>query len=316
MIISSRSGRKERFTRSKRLAGVPVAAVYRGASRWRRRSRAVAIYYHGVAERKGSSADDLVPPIARKLFEEQIAHLARYYDVVPAGELPACREPRNRKRPAVAITFDDDLLSHAVDVLPILARWRLRATFYLTGSSLNEPFTFWWEDAKRLRDRDHELDLGALATRIEGLPARARRAEAANLRTQAGLPPDDAGLRTHHVRQLVKAGHEIGFHTREHHPLTTLSDTELIHALEDGRPALERVVGKSISSVAYPHGRADERVADAARRAGYATGYTTRPEAITPATSPWLLGRLEASHESLGAFATQVARAFERRIPR
>ena len=71
------------------------------------------------------------------------------------------------------------------------------------------------------------------------------------------------------MRELARAGFEIGFHTRDHRPLPELTDDELARALVDGRAALEEAAGRRLRVLAYPHGSADERVAAAARSAGH-----------------------------------------------
>jgi peptidoglycan/xylan/chitin deacetylase (PgdA/CDA1 family) len=75
----------------------------------------------------------------------------------------------------------------------------------------------------------------------------------------------------------------IGFHTCRHHYLPLLENEELPTALEEGRAELEELTGP-LTVVAYPHGAADERVAAAARAAGFAVGYTGAPTLWDPTT--------------------------------
>ena len=68
--------------------------------------------------------------------------------------------------------------------------------------------------------------------------------------------------------ELEAAGWEIGSHTMSHPLLTHVDDDRLRGELEDSRKEIERRLG-SCTSVAYPFGVADERVATAAAQAGY-----------------------------------------------
>jgi peptidoglycan/xylan/chitin deacetylase (PgdA/CDA1 family) len=131
---------------------------------------------------------------------------------------------------------------------------------------------------------------------------------AKRLRSLAGPDPPDARMPPEDVRALVAAGCELGFHTRDHEPLPTLDDDALSQALTDGRTALEALAGRPLETVAYPHGRTDERVTAAARAAGFAAGFTIVPEAVRPETDPLLQGRLLPSFDSAGHFALQLAR--------
>ena len=69
------------------------------------------------------------------------------------------------------------------------------------------------------------------------------------------------------------------------------------------------MVGGPLELLAYPHGGADERVAAAARAAGYAVAFTTAAEAARPGTDELLLGRVECSYRSTSELALRLASA-------
>ncbi|MFL5779723.1 MAG: polysaccharide deacetylase family protein [Thermoleophilaceae bacterium] len=233
-----------------------------------------------------------------------------------ASGLPAAAAGRQRGEPfPVAVTFDDDLLSHVEEALPALRDAGAPATFFLNASSLNGPHSFWWQRLQRAVERGAGWPPPAAGARgvreagqrIEELapPARDELAEA--LLAEAGPDPADSGLRADGVRRLAEAGHGIGFHTRRHHRLTQLHGADLERELTDGRAELESLTGTPIDAIAYPHGRADARVAAAARAAGYRIGFTTHAEAVTERSDPLLLGRVEAPYDSVAKLAARVA---------
>jgi peptidoglycan/xylan/chitin deacetylase (PgdA/CDA1 family) len=275
--------------------------------------------YHSVAARGGDPERELVPPHRADLFERQIRHAARHYAIVPASELLGAATRRRRgDRFPLAITFDDDLACHADVALPILRRAGVTATFFLSGASLEQPFAFWYERLQRAFDQQlpglaslvtagevtaarpgiHELGVA-----MEEMEPHARDAASERLAAALGPDPEQAGIRASRVRQLVEAGMSIGFHTRRHDRLTSLSDDELRKAVVDGVDALQAVTGAPLRTIGYPHGRADERVARAARAAGYTAGFTTRHTAVTPMSDPLLQGRVGPSLRSVGAMA-------------
>jgi hypothetical protein len=59
--------------------------------------------------------------------------------------------------------------------------------------------------------------------------------------------------------------------------------------------------------VAYPHGKADVRVADAARSAGYELAFTGSPTRVEPSTHRFMIGRVEASPAPAGNFLRMIA---------
>ena len=87
-------------------------------------------------------------------------------------------------------------------------------------------------------------------------------------------------MRAGDVKRLAAAGFEIGFHTLHHDALPALDDRVLAEAMIEGKGALERTAGTPIAAVAYPHGKADRRVAEAARAAGYRRGFTGSGQAV------------------------------------
>jgi peptidoglycan/xylan/chitin deacetylase (PgdA/CDA1 family) len=234
----------------------------------------------------------------------------------------------------VALTFDDDLQSHVAYTLPLLRRLRAPAAFFLSGASLDRPWRFWWEDlqvalrtgalAGGLPGVGQDLVASALAgatkapkqlaAAIEELPAIQRAEVGLALRSIAREVPTHVGIGADQVRRLAESGYEVGFHTLRHDRLPALPDAELRAALVDGRAELEHATGRALTAISYPHGRADRRVADAARAAGFEWGFMGHGRAVTADDDPLLLPRIDPAATSVGAFALEIARFTARKI--
>jgi peptidoglycan/xylan/chitin deacetylase (PgdA/CDA1 family) len=78
------------------------------------------------------------------------------------------------------------------------------------------------------------------------------------------------------LERLVSSGWEVGSHTCTHPVLMQLGDDDLSKELEESRHAIERRLG-GCRAISYPYGPADDRVARAAREAGYESGCTLTP---------------------------------------
>jgi peptidoglycan/xylan/chitin deacetylase (PgdA/CDA1 family) len=109
------------------------------------------------------------------------------------------------------------------------------------------------------------------------------------------------------LKALAEAGFEIGFHTRRHDLLPQLSDELLAAAMTDGRREVAAAAGREVTVISYPHGAADERVAAAARTAGYRLGFTAARQAARPTDDPHLVGRVGPTIRSSGRGALQIA---------
>ncbi|HEX8053090.1 MAG TPA: hypothetical protein VF517_08855, partial [Thermoleophilaceae bacterium] len=103
--------------------GEPATAAAEAFLRRTALRAGVAVVYHGLAERPGDPARDVVPAHGAELFERQLAYLAARYRLVPASRLAAAERMRRRRDPfPLAVTFDDDLPSHAGLALTLLER--------------------------------------------------------------------------------------------------------------------------------------------------------------------------------------------------
>jgi peptidoglycan/xylan/chitin deacetylase (PgdA/CDA1 family) len=304
-----------------RVVGLPLAAVFELVMRRSGRKVGIALVYHGVGDPPGDPRRELLPLLGRALFAGQVRHLGSRYRLVHASELFEAAGARRRgERFPVAITFDDDLRSHLEVAGPLLTEARATATFFLNGASLSGAMhAFWWQRLQAAFDRGLDLSslglsvsesgssIHALGRVIENLDPRGRDEVDARLAEVLGPVGLDAGLRLEDVNQLVAQGFETGFHTLRHDSLPALPDDELERALHEGRRELEDAIGEPVQTIAYPHGKADVDIAQAARSAGFDFGFTGRPEPVTPAKDPLLLGRLSPSYASVGELAFDVA---------
>jgi peptidoglycan/xylan/chitin deacetylase (PgdA/CDA1 family) len=285
----------------------------------------VALLFHRVGSPAGDPARELVPALDTAIFDAQMHHIRTHYDAVAASELhTAAAHRRAGDRYPVAVTFDDDLASHAETAAPILKRHGIPATFFLCGASLDQPYEFPWERLQRAVDRGlvdaSVLDaLGFrqagstppildLWVRMQNLAPADRDAVAARLEELAGPAPPDAGLRRQQIQHLIDAGFEIGFHTLRHYALARLNREQLAQAMTEGREQLEEVAGRKLTTIAYPHGSASAEVAAAARDAGFEYGFTTNHDPVFENSNPLLLGRLVEQFSSAGALASRLVR--------
>jgi peptidoglycan/xylan/chitin deacetylase (PgdA/CDA1 family) len=300
-------------------------------ARTRRHAREVrlVLVYHGV-QGSGEHPGLFPPKLSVATFRHHLDHLRKSYAVIPLARLAdrahALEDP---SRPHLALTFDDDLSEHLTAVAPLLREHELPATFFLTGSSLDDEFNEWWLDLEALASKgseawgsaltqlSHEWPWAAgaspseLATTIVRLPRAERERVADVLRRLSGGAGGDPGLGAGAVRELAAQGFEVGFHTRRHQPLDTLEPGELVAAMNEGLDELAAAAGTRPVSIAYPHGKADLRVAHAAAEAGFQWGFVMgQDRAVRAEDRPLLLPRIDPYSGSLSpdAFAFRLAR--------
>jgi peptidoglycan/xylan/chitin deacetylase (PgdA/CDA1 family) len=308
----------------RRRLGGPWRRMRAALLRWRLRASSArvagALVYHETF-RFPPSTEQVVPAIAAATLERHLRHLRRSYRLVAPSQLHGAMLSRRRGgRIPVAVTFDDDLSSHVEVAAPLLRRLGCPAGFFLTGAGLDGSHCFWWQHLQAAVNRGldprpalrsaglragPEQTLADLAADVERSPS-VQAAVAHELAQLVGEYPPEYRLTRAQVGQLADAGFEIGFHTRDHRPLPELADDELARALRDGRSALEEAAGRPLTGIAYPHGRADERVAAAAHAAGFTDGFGGAGP-ITARSGRLLLGRTELLLDDRGSFELAMA---------
>lgn len=115
------------------------------------------LMYHAVNDTNPHHviSRSLTLPTAR--FEAQLHYLARHrIPTLTAGELVSALE-RGEHPAGVVLTFDDGYADAATVVLPLLQRYRARATFFINSSSVGRPNHVTWEQLRALRVAGMEL---------------------------------------------------------------------------------------------------------------------------------------------------------------
>jgi peptidoglycan/xylan/chitin deacetylase (PgdA/CDA1 family) len=87
--------------------------------------------------------------------------------------------------------------------------------------------------------------------------------------------------------RLASAGWEIGSHSCSHPRLTELDDAALDHELRASRARVEAELQRPCTSLAYPYGDWDQRVAAAAAAAGYRAACTLPESLHRPSALAW-----------------------------
>jgi len=99
-------------------------------------------------------------------------------------------------------------------------------------------------------------------------------------------------LSSEQLRELSRAGFEIGCHSMTHAYLPDLQEAEIVQEVVTAKERLEDIIGKAVEHFSCPGGRYNARVQLVARRGGYRTLSTSLIRANRPTTDPFELGRV------------------------
>jgi len=206
-------------------------------------SRPLIVAYHAVSSTWRSPL-----AIDQQRFGEQLAALhAAGYVGLTLSEAERRRRRGDLPPRSLVVTFDDGYASTAL-ARPALERFGFPATVFVVTDFVDAGAPLHWYGVPDDPADEHE-------------------------RRPLGWPQ---------LRELRDAGWEIGSHTVSHPLLPALDDAGLERELGRSRERIAAELGAA-ESIAYPYGQADERVAAAARRAGYLVGCTLTGAHLTDA---------------------------------
>jgi peptidoglycan/xylan/chitin deacetylase (PgdA/CDA1 family) len=194
----------------------------------------LVLCYHAVSERW--PADLSITP---DRLEEQLSGLVhRGYRGATFTEAVTVLPPGR----VVAVTFDDAYRSVIELALPILSRLGLPGTVFAPTDFIGTEKPMSWPGIEQWAGGPHERELVPMSW-------------------------DELG-------HLADEGWEVGSHTRSHPHLTQVAGAALDAELTGSKEACENRLGRPCESLAYPYGDHDDRVVEAARRAGFSAAGT------------------------------------------
>ncbi len=253
-----------------------------------------------------------------------VGTLAQSYQRFRAGERPI--------KPLLALTFDDAEYDNFEYARPVLQELGVKASFYAPTDHVDSGEPIWHDrlgfaivgamrEGKEEVLREllphmpkslFEIPSAIEATKDTGGEERLALARAIESELEAdAVVPEWARLMTwDEVRVLHREGHEIGSHSCSHAILTQLDDAALSAELHRSKQRIESELETSVTTLCYPNGNADERVARAAERAGYACAVTTRFGSNPASQDGFLLQRcdIDAHHNRDRHGALSIAR--------
>jgi peptidoglycan/xylan/chitin deacetylase (PgdA/CDA1 family) len=293
----------------------------------RRAKEGVVLLYHRVG---GTDPDPHRLNVPTDAFATQMEWLSRTCAVVSIGEMVEGARRGSLPSRAVAVTFDDGYLDTLVVAAPILERFKLPATCFVTTAGLDGPHEFWWDKlaAALLGDGDVPPSIDtrltegpvSMPTTTRGLRLFAHnriyhalvratsserdRAMAEILRWSptARLSPLCRRMTADEIRTLARGAFDIGAHTATHPLLPLLSSDGQAAEISASRGELERVVGRPVTSVAYPFGGFDETTLSATREAGIGLGFTCGQRSLDGSARLLALPRIDPQTARLDRF--------------
>jgi peptidoglycan/xylan/chitin deacetylase (PgdA/CDA1 family) len=276
--------------------------------------------------------------ITPELFEAHLRVITECGRPARAGDL--IRAVRSGKRLAggVVVTLDDGYADNLSTAKPLLERYQIPASVYITSGYVGAGREFWWDTLERLllepatlpptldlpvpdSGTTWTLDPAACESHDEAARLKLLRSVRAALLASPGridetldalcsaIGIDTAPRETHRVctedevRELVQGGAiEVGAHARTHPRLSSLSEGEQREEIHGSKQDLERMLGSTVTEFAYPFGFAGDYTVQTARiveEAGFTGAFTLESGIVTSTgIDPFEIPRLVVHHRT------------------
>lgn len=220
-------------------------------------------------------------------FDRQMRYISKHYDVLRLDD-PMKDWFINRDRDAVIITFDDGYYDFLYNAIPILEKYHLPATIFITTGNIDSNQENWTDNILRVifsnkknndfftfdddmyygqyptRNYQEKYDFYLLLRRIFMVSSAEKRQEyEQKLLHWSGLSnmgrENRRMLTEKEIREVsMRPGITIGAHTVTHACLKSLTLSEQKTEILDSKQRLEKIVGKKVKLFSYPFGSKDD----------------------------------------------------------
>lgn len=272
--------------------------------------------------------DTMWDPMDPALFEQTLQYVQKKFHTIPLNELLFDKPARGTK-PFAAITFDDGYRDFIDYSIPLLKKYQLPASMFVTTDCIDKNLPTWTyvldyafehSNILSLKDFDHSalpetfhnsnwqsnserIAYGKkIKQHLKWVPAAVRKKAIDTIISSLHDVELPGGMMMswEDVQQIYTAGYDVGPHSVSHPTLATIEDdAELDHELVYAGQRLKEKTGIDATVFSYPCGSYDDRVKQHTLKAGYKAGLAVDRQLYQPATDDLLaVPRIELYNES------------------
>ncbi|MBD3289422.1 polysaccharide deacetylase family protein [candidate division KSB1 bacterium] len=270
--------------------------------------------------------------ISVRRFERQLKFLQKYFNIVSLDSITnALGQKKALPRHSLAITLDDGYRDNYLYAFPLLKKYKLPATIFLTTGYLGKQSNLWWDTLHQITAMSESKELwqfcerrlnikfrGVRRTRylqlvdyLKSIDISARDQFIGELKSQFQIIKGKDDLRAEllapaEVKEMSAAGISFGSHTVSH-LIVSKSDEQLVkQELIQSKKEIEEITGRDVFAFAYPNGAADdfdEKSIELLQECGYELALTNIGGINSIADNQFTLKRIGVyGNDSMAAF--------------
>lgn len=256
----------------------------------------LSVFYHGVVKDKNSLINGR--HLLEQEFERQLIHFKENYNIVTLAEMFELKRTNTiPEKKTISISFDDGYENNLTVALPILEKYKIPATFFISSICLEDPEYIFWPDVIDVIKTAHNLkEIESLDKKfvlkdgqflsgqtniyqyVKHSKAERRDQIIADLSRRYDLPAAKGKINREawkimNKEQLVQFANSpyvsIGSHGHLHYNLADTDEADVVSELRKSKQLLENVLSKRIDSFSFPDGSYNTKVKELALSEGY-----------------------------------------------
>jgi len=288
--------------------------------------------YHKI---DNNEFDDLNMSIPVSDFEVQIKYLSKYYHVLSL--LDYVRSIQNRKKikkNTVVITFDDGYKDNYTNAFPIIKKYHVPITIFLTVTPISTGQSLWYEVIVHMikNSKIKELDLSdygmghiilnsssdkqaaiyQIVSNAKTMPENQRQNLIDCLRQKLIIEDnnnqnkddiENLMLSWDEMREMKNHGVTFGSHTMNHPILTQIPLETAEMEIKKSKEIIEKELGEKISLFTYPNGGSEdfnEDIIDIIRKSGFSCACSLIPGVVKTGDNLFTLNRIGVDKDFIG----------------
>jgi peptidoglycan/xylan/chitin deacetylase (PgdA/CDA1 family) len=271
-----------------------------------------------------------VGPYARKSpmwlsaeeFEKQLIFLKGSYEIVSMYELMQYIKEKPIKKKLAAVTFDDGYKDNYIYAFPILRKYKIPATFFLTSGHIGTDNLLWFDKIEyvvintKLKEIDVDyfgkIILGnrlqkaiEIIEKLKQIPEDDKNKLIENIiKVSLVEIPKNYGKNTilswDEVKIMSESGIDFGSHTVTHPILKNMSLDQIKYEISWSKKTIESKIGKAIYGFSYPNGTVndfDKQISSIVKNIGFEYAVTMIQKMVFPQSDLYELGRLYSTDD-------------------
>ncbi|MBA6237531.1 MULTISPECIES: polysaccharide deacetylase family protein [unclassified Colwellia] len=269
------------------------------------KSSAQTLMYHRISDNK------MIPGISPYGFEKHLKFLTEYYNIVPIKEILLDRKNNTEDPYKIAITFDDGYYDFYHKAWPLLKKYKIPVSLYVTTDFIDRKEWLWPDKIRTLllSTKINKItipNIGELVLTIDNysenwnviadLCLNHKKVErddflqslSVSLDVSIEKEPDKgfSALSWSQLKEMSNEGLDIGSHTLSHAILTKIDDEQLYRELYESKAKIENMLDINVEGICYPNGMhldVSDKTVNVAEKVNYKyglTAYTDKNETV------------------------------------